>query len=891
VEEFNQIDEYVLQFSAGWNPIGVAFDAEGDVWSDNQDASGAIEEHNENGKLIQRFATRGSGNGQVREPKRLTVVKGYVWVPDGGNNRVEIFTETGEYVTQFGGFGTGSKQMNYPTSVTIDPRGNVWITDNNNRVDQWKEAPGHADVPDTQTIYYSAKEEAAVAACRNHPEWAGLVCQAQPTEQPSDSPKLPVTSVTYNMWDEAETTKETFGTGSDAVTRTKTETYDTAGRAVTSEETASPAADKPLPKVTDEYNSETGALEKQATSEGTITSKYNTLGQMVEYTDAGGNVAEYTYEEGRDGRLEEVSEGKGEEAYSSETYSYNATTGLMEKLVYSGEGSSPTAGTFTASYDVEGNLISQIYPNGMCENTTYNPVGQAISLEYIKTRNCSETGAPVWFHDSVVPSIHGETVEQQSTLSEERYGYDNVGRLVETKETPAGKGCSVRLYAYDEEGNRLSQTTREPGSEGACASEGGTVQRHSYDEANRLVDEGVEYETFGNITKLPAGDAGTGESAQELNSSYYVDGQIATQEQNEEMIAYAYDPEGRTASAETVVKGKLESTAISHYAGPGAALTWTSEGSSLATHNIPGIGGALDGIQTAGGSPVLQLHDLQGNIVGTAEDNENATELLSTYNSTEFGVPSTSSPPKYSWLGAGGLESELTASGITTEGGASYVPQVARDLQSAPIVPPGAFPNGQPGTQLTAVPGVWTPTDQAEASDATEMLEAERQKAREEEARRACEADPIGCGESVDPVIHYREWEAQEKGEKLLHLADSGNEADTLGTIGDAIGQAIEGGGVFAFFGGKNVVEVWAEKFGELLIFCVGKLHSTHHYHGGCRASIKDIVPFGWDTGIPNFWDIPEVSFCLGMSSDTKRVHWCYLEVFASDPFHEPPQI
>ena len=29
--------------------------------------------------------------------------------------------------------------------------------------------------------------------------------------------------------------------------------------------------------------------------------------------------------------------------------------------------------------------------------------------------------------------------------------------------------------------------------------QGGTTERHTYDAANRLTDEGVEYETFGNI--------------------------------------------------------------------------------------------------------------------------------------------------------------------------------------------------------------------------------------------------------------------------------------------------------------------------------------------------------------------------------------------------------
>ena len=280
---------------------------------------------------------------------------------------------------------------------------------------------------------------------------------------------------------------------------------------------------------------------------------------------------------------------------------------------------------------------------------------------------------------------------QTSTLAKESYTYDNAGRLTQTQEEPTGEACTTRIYAYDEESNRTSLTTRK-GSEGKCATEGGAVERHTYDTANRLTDSEVAYETFGNTTTLPAADAG-GKYA--ITSSYYVDNQIASQTQNEKTLNYHYDPAGRARETETVVKGKTESTMISHYSGPGEAFTWTSEGSEKWSRNIPGIDGALDAIQTSSGTTTLQLHDLQGNIIATAGISEAETKLLTTYNSTEFGVPGEGkTPPKYAWLGATGVTTELAA-GVATKGGASYVPQIARDLQTAPVVPPGDFPNGQ----------------------------------------------------------------------------------------------------------------------------------------------------------------------------------------------------
>jgi YD repeat-containing protein len=482
----------------------------------------------------------------------------------------------------------------------------------------------------------------------------------------------------------------------------KTETYDAAGRALTSE-TAS-TIDTALPKVTNKYNTETGALEEQSATISsktkTITSVDNTLGQLASYTDAEGNTTKYVYDV--DGRVEEVSDPKGKQSYA-----YEATTGFLSKLVDS------AAGTFTATYDVEGKMLTDGYPDGLMAKYVYNQVGQATRIEYEKKAHCATSCPETWFSDTVVSSIHGETITQASTLSSESYAYDTVGRLTETLEIPAGKGCTARLYAYDEESNRTSLTTRESSTE-TCPNEGGTVERHSYDSANRLIDAGVSYETFGNTTKLPAADAGK----YEVTSEYYVDNQVASQKQNEQTIKYKYDPAGR--AMETISEGKpTNSTVISHYAGPGEALTWTSEeGGAKWSRNIPGIDGALDAIQSSSGTTVLQLHDLQGNIVATAGLSETETKVLSSFNSTEFGVPSEGkAPPKYAWLGAGGVATELST-GISTQGGASYVPQIARYMQTAGVVPPGAFPNGQgTGSPYTAeIPGWSTALANAESA-------------------------------------------------------------------------------------------------------------------------------------------------------------------------------
>ncbi len=729
IEEFSATGGFLAAYGSKGSgegqfeePTGLAFSG-GNVYVVDED-NHRIEELSTAGKFIRQFGETGTGSGDFMEAADIAVdPAGNLYVIDAVQDRVQEFSATGTFLAKFGLGGTGEEQLNRPVGLTINAAGSAYLVDSdNNRIEQW--TPISAAVHDTQTIYYTAAANSEHTNCGGHPEWTALPCQTQPAAQPEVGPSLPVSTYTYNIWEENEKTTETFG----ATTRTKAETYDPAGRALTSETTST--IDEPLGKVTNEYNKETGALVKQSTeAKGkteNITSKYNPLGQLTEYTDAAGNVAKYTYD--IDGRITEHSEGKGEEAKSSQTYTYDPTTGDLTKLVDSG------VGTFTAEYDVEGKMLAEKYPNGLNANYTYSTTGQATNLEYVKTTHCTEKCT--WLSARVTPSIHGETLAQTSTLATERYTYDKAGRLTETQEEPAGKPCTTRLYTYDEESNRTSLTARE-GAEGKCPTEGGTVQRHTYDQANRLTDTGTSYETFGNTTQLPTADAGK----TEITSTYFVDSQLTTEKQNSETVSYSYDPEGRTL--ETIAEGPTESTTTSHYAGAGEGVTWTAEGTGAWTRNIPGIDGSLSATQTSSGTKTLQLRDLQGDIVATASTSETETKLLSTYNSTEFGVPQPgTTPPKYAWLGANDLATEAgLASGVANPGGSSYVPLIGRALQTQAVASPGSFPDG------TGYAGVVQASYLPTAANSIKQLAVEHEAELEEASRRQAEeaAMPEQC--------------------------------------------------------------------------------------------------------------------------------------------------
>jgi NHL repeat len=680
----------------------------------------------------------------------------------GGEITAESETKTG-----YSGQEDLGWELRAPTSVTAAPGSqNLTSTteyyESGEAMGKVKETrtpkgSGGKSAHDKKIGYYTLEVDSEYPNCEKHPEWAGLVCETGPAKQPETTgvPNLPVTKATYNIWNEPETIEETFPKSSSFAehTRTTKDEYDAAGRMKTSEEASTATTettDKALPKVTEEYNTATGALEKQSTTVGTktktITSKYNTLGQPESYTDADGNVAKFKYAgPENDGLLEEVSD-SSDEGTSNQKYTYSTTTKQLEKLVDS------AAGTFTASYDTEGQLASVVYPNGMCANYTDNSVGEATSIEYVKSATCSEKSAGVWFSESKTPSIRGEVMSKTSTLASETYGYDTLGRLTEVHETPAGEYCKTRLYEYEAESNRTKQTTREPNSKKECATEGGTVQEHTYDEANRLTDSGITYDPLGNITKLPSGDA----ESHALESTFYVDNAVATQTQNGVTNDYYMDPDGRVRETITGAK-KL----ISHYNGSGEAVAWTCEGTEKAetcesggkwTRNIPGIDGTLTAVENGKGAtyetPILQLRDLQGDVIATIKDKTGETKLESTYNPTEFGVPNGGKePPKFAWLGAEGVEKSL-ASGVVTEGATSYVPQTGMALQSEEVAPPG-LPDGSGGQAASFTASPWNLQGAERVGAEAPGQEAQREK---EAWEAACLQSPTpGCPNYVPP--------------------------------------------------------------------------------------------------------------------------------------------
>jgi len=499
--------------------------------------------------------------------------------------------------------------------------------------------------------------------------WANLPCKILPAAQPEGGslPELLVRKfAAYSSLGQPTVITESPGGGA-SNTRTTAIGYDTAGRPITKEITGGGAV---IPKIETLYNTSTGRPTTQrflcggGCDDQAVTTKYDSLGRVIEYQDADGGIAATTYD--LLGRPVTTSDGKG-----TQTRTYDSVTGLLTQLQDS------AAGAFTASYNADGAIVEQGLPNGLVGKTTYDETGAPVDLEYVKTTMCSVNCT--WLDFNAEESIHGQVLAQTSTLSSQQYSYDNAGRLKQARDTPQGGSCTTRSYSFDKDSNRTALVTRAPGLGGACdVSSAGTAQEYKYDDADRLLGTGMSYDSFGRITNLPAAYAGGGSA---LATTFYSNDMVATQTQGGVSNSFQLDASGR--QRQRLQAGGLEGTEVFHYAGGSDSPAWTIRGSAW-SRNIAGIGGDLAAVEDSASGVALQLANLHGDVVGTASLSQSATKPTATVEFDEFGNPKQAGSTRFGWLGGKQRRTEL-ASGVIQMGVRSYVPALGRFLSPDPV--------------------------------------------------------------------------------------------------------------------------------------------------------------------------------------------------------------
>lgn len=80
--------------------------------------------------FVKSWGIKGALPGYFNEPYGIAVDnKGFVYVTDARNARVQKFTEDGEFVLEWGGEGNGNGKFQKPVGIAMDGEGFIYVTD------------------------------------------------------------------------------------------------------------------------------------------------------------------------------------------------------------------------------------------------------------------------------------------------------------------------------------------------------------------------------------------------------------------------------------------------------------------------------------------------------------------------------------------------------------------------------------------------------------------------------------------------------------------------------------------------------------------------------------------------------------------------------------------
>jgi len=84
----------------------------------------------QSGEHLYNIGKRGSGEGELNLPREAIIApNGMLYVVDGGNFRVQVFTPEGEFVSTFGSIGRRGGQFSRPKGIDVDSDGNIYVAD------------------------------------------------------------------------------------------------------------------------------------------------------------------------------------------------------------------------------------------------------------------------------------------------------------------------------------------------------------------------------------------------------------------------------------------------------------------------------------------------------------------------------------------------------------------------------------------------------------------------------------------------------------------------------------------------------------------------------------------------------------------------------------------
>lgn len=117
-------------------PAGLTVDAEGkrvfvvDTGGVRSDSHRIVVLDAQSGAFLHTISKRGSEEGELNLPRDITIGEdGNLYVVDGGNFRVQVFSQEGKFIKTFGGIGRRSGQFSRPKGIATDKSGNIYVAD------------------------------------------------------------------------------------------------------------------------------------------------------------------------------------------------------------------------------------------------------------------------------------------------------------------------------------------------------------------------------------------------------------------------------------------------------------------------------------------------------------------------------------------------------------------------------------------------------------------------------------------------------------------------------------------------------------------------------------------------------------------------------------------
>jgi RHS repeat-associated protein len=368
------------------------------------------------------------------------------------------------------------------------------------------------------------------------------------------------------------------------------------------------------------------------------TKAYDSAGNMLKITDALGRVTTNTYDS--DNRLTKASYSDGkthtvEYAYNEDghlktikdgtgttSYTYNPLELITEIVNGHGE-------RLTYEYDLANEQTKLTYPS---KNTITRGYDEAGRLKTVSDWLGHQTKL-AYDPDSDVTAINFPA----GTGNQDKYTYDEAGRMNEAQMTKGAEALATLVYQRDNAGQIKTTTSKGlPGEEKISAgydansrlTKAGTTS-YGYDAANNPLKLGSGTYTYDSANQLKAGNG--------VKYAYDEVGQRLKSTPSTAASTYGYDQEGNLISLERAAEGKIPALKDTFaYDGSGLRASQTLAGTTTHLAWDPTADGpppllsdeTNSYIYGPNGLPIEQINNKQSKVLYLHHDQQDSTRLL-----------------------------------------------------------------------------------------------------------------------------------------------------------------------------------------------------------------------------------------------------------------------